>query len=259
MDQDDTDMTGTVKSADRTLDLFELLARWGREMSHAEIAEVLDIPKSSLTKLLKNLVTRKYIRFVPETKGYRLGDAVVKLAEQANHLRNLVACAEPTLADITQRAKESCALNQLKGDQVEVVATVLSQQRLVSHLRLGDLAPLYAVSGGKAILAFLPEAMRDEYMRSVSFERFTPRTIMTKKALLSQLEEVRREGVAYSVEEYTPGIVGVGVPILSNAGFPLGSLNLAIPAVRYNAAVQAKAASILQSAAEQIRRQYMPV
>jgi len=259
MEREDSDASGTVKSADRTLDLLELLARWGREMSHTEIAEVLDIPKSSLTKLLKNLVTRKYVRFVPETKGYRLGDAVMKLAEQANHLRNLVACAEPTLIEITQRVKESCALNQLKGDQVEVVATVLSQQRLVSHLRLGDLAPLYAVSGGKAILAFLPEAMRDEYMKSVSFERFTPRTITTKKALLAQLDDVRREGVAYSVEEYTPGIVGVGVPILSNAGYPLGSLNVAIPAVRYNTSVQAKSVSILQSAAEQIRRQYMPL
>ncbi|MFL9921624.1 IclR family transcriptional regulator [Paraburkholderia fungorum] len=257
MMQDVQESSETVKSADRTLDLFELLARWGREMTHSDIAEALDIPKSSLTKLLKNLSVRDYIRFVPETKGYRLGDAILKLAQQSHQLRNLIACAEPVLRDITQQTQESCALNQLKGDQVEVVATVTSQQRLNSHLRLGDLAPLYAVSGGKVILAFLPDVMRDEYLRSVNFERFTDKTIATKDALLLELTDVKTRGIANSFEEYTPGIVGVGVPILSATGFPLGSLNLAVPAVRYNEALAAKAVSVLRTAADRVRKQYL--
>ncbi|MBR8030143.1 IclR family transcriptional regulator [Burkholderia cenocepacia] len=256
MDSEDAGGAETVKSADRTLDLFELLARWGREMSHTEIAEELEIPKSSLTKLLKNLAARDYIRYVPSSKGYRLGDAVTKLAQQAVQLRDLVTCAEPIIQEITQRTKESCALNQLKGDQVEVVATAISRQRLVSHLRRGDLAPLYAVSGGKAILAFLPEAMRAEYLQRVKFERITAHTITTKKALVAELDEVRRLGVAYSMQEYTPGIVGVAVPIISNAGFPLGSLNLAVPSVRYTDEVSPKLVAVLQSAADQVRRQY---
>ncbi|WP_249192539.1 helix-turn-helix domain-containing protein [Burkholderia cenocepacia] len=39
----------TIKSADRTLDLLELLAGWGREMTHADIAGALDIPKSRVS------------------------------------------------------------------------------------------------------------------------------------------------------------------------------------------------------------------
>ncbi|WP_250469606.1 IclR family transcriptional regulator [Caballeronia sp. GAFFF2] len=257
MRREEIEASSTVKSADRTLDLFELLARWGREMSHAEIAEALDIPKSSLTKLIRNLTDRGYLRFVPETKGYRLGDAILKLAQQSNQLRSLIACAEPVLGDITQQTAESCALNQLKGEQVEVVATVVSQQRLQSHMRLGDLAPLYAVSGGKAILAFLPDVMRAEYMRSVSFERFTKNTIGTKKALLNELESVRANGFAHSLEEFTPGIVGLGVPILSSTGFPLGSLNLAIPAVRYSPEIGERSIAILKASAVRIQRQYL--
>lgn len=257
MAREEVDAGGTVKSADRVLDLFELLARWGREMSHAEIAEALDIPKSSLTKLIRNLNDRGYLRFVPETKGYRLGDAILKLAQQSNQMRNLIACAEPVLTDITQQTAESCALNQLKGEEVEVVATVLSQQRLQSHMRLGDLAPLYAVSGGKAILAFLPDVMRNEYLRAVSFERFTKHTIATKKALLAELDDVRKNGFAQSMEEYTPGIVGIGVPILSSTGFPLGSLNLAIPAVRFSAEVGERSVAILKASAARIQRQYL--
>lgn len=253
----DIDTASTVKSADRTLDLLELLAQWGREMSHAEIAEALDIPKSSLTKLLRNLTDRGYLRFVADTKGYRLGDAILKLAQQSNQRRSLIECAQPVLRDITQQTSESCALSQLKGEQVEVVATVTSEQRLQSHMRLGDLAPLYAVSGGKAILAYLPDGMREEYMRAVTFQRFTKNTISSKKALLATLEDVRKNGFALSMEEYTPGIVGVGVPILSPGGFPLGSLNVAIPAVRYSNEVRERAIAVLTTSAERIQRQYL--
>ncbi|SAK57076.1 IclR family transcriptional regulator [Caballeronia fortuita] len=248
---------GVVKSADRVLDVIELLARWGREMSHTEIAEALDIPKSSLTKLLKNLTARGFVEFVPVTKGYRLGEALIRLSQQSTHSRSLVSCAQPALAEVTQKTLESCALNQLKGDQVEVVATVTSPQRLVSHLRLGDLAPLYAVSGGKVILAFLPDQMRSEYIKTVKMQAITPKTITVKKALLAQIETIRQTGVAYSMDEYTPGIVGVGVPVLSSSGFPLGSLNVAIPSVRYSERVGARAVTVLQAAAERVRRDYI--
>lgn len=247
-----------VKSADRTLDLLELLANWGRQLSHAEIAAALDIPKSSLTKLLKNLTARDYLQYVPEAKAYQLGNAILKLANQLGQVRNLTTQAQPILEQITEQTGESCALNQLKGDQAEIVATVTSKHRLVSHLQLGDLAPLYAVSGGKAILAFLPDAMRNEYLQSIQFERFTARTLNSKKALNAHLQEVRASGVAFSHEEYTPGIIGVGVPVLSGAGFPLGSLNLAIPAVRFNTAVERKAVSILKDAADRLRRKMTP-
>lgn len=247
-----------VKSADRTLDVLELLAGWGREMSHAEIAAALEIPKSSLTKLLKNLTARDYLQYVAEAKAYRLGNAILKLANQHGQVRNLAAQAKPILEQITEQTGESCALNQLKGDQAEIVATVTSKHRLVSHLQLGDVAALYAVSGGKAILAFLPDAMLDQYLQSVHFERFTPSTLASRKALAAQLQEVRKSGVAFSHEEYTPGIVGVGVPVLSGTGFPLGSLNLAIPAVRYGPAVERKAIATLKDAADRLRRKMAP-
>jgi DNA-binding IclR family transcriptional regulator len=248
-----------VKSADRTLDVMELLANWGRELSHTEIAAALDIPKSSLTKLLKNLTARDYLQYVSETKSYRLGNAILKLANQLGQVRNLATLAQPILEQITEHTNESCALSQLKGDQVEIMATVISKHRLVTHLQLGDLAPLYAVSGGKAILAFLPDTMRNEYLQAVQFERFTAKTLSSKKALNAELQDVHASGVAFSDEEFTPGIMGVGVPILSGAGFPLGSLNLAIPAVRFNAAVKKNAASTLRDAADRLRRKLAPV
>jgi len=243
-----------VKSADRTLDVIELLSSWGREMSHTQLVEMLRIPKSSLTKLLRNLLARDYVQFNAETKCYRVGDALLKLARQSSQQKNLVGCAEKVLPEILQQTSESCALNQLKGDQIEVVAALNGGQRLVAHMRVGDLAPLYAVSGGKVVLAHLPERMRAEYLQSVRYVQHTPKTIASTPVLALQLEEIRRSGVAYSFEEYTPGIVGVAVAILSASDYPLGSLNVTLPAVRYDEAVARRAIEALQAAAGRVTR-----
>ncbi len=245
---------GTVKSADRVLTLFELLGTWGREMSHTEIAEALGIPKSSLTQLLRNMVSRDWLAYSPSSKGYTLGSAFGRLARRAGRAADLASVAGPVLAELTARTAESSALNVLKGDMAEVAATVLGPQRLVSHMRLGDLAPLYATSGAKVILAHLPAEMQDEYLRRATFAPATPATIRTVRALRIQLRKIRQDGLAWSFEEWTPGITGLARPVLSPSGDVLGSVNVAMPSVRYTDAVGACVADALARAVEAIRQ-----
>lgn len=243
-----------VKSADRVLDLFELLAHAGREMAHNEIADVLQIPKSSLTQLLRNLIARGYVELTPNGRGYRLGATLLSLSHSAGQARDLVELAGAFLAEITRETGESSALNQLKGDHAEVVATILGPARLVTHMRLGDLAPLYATSGGKAILAHMPLDFQDHYLRHVRFEAATPATLRSAKAVRQQLASIRETGFAYSHEEWTPGIVGIGVPVLDGGGAPLGAINVAVPAARFGPAVKSTAEAALRRAADDLRR-----
>ena len=249
-----TSAPGTVKSADRVLTLFELLGTWGREMSHTELADALGIPKSSLTQLLRNMVGRGWLSYSPASKGYALGGAFARMARRAGQAVDLASVAGPVLAELTARTAESSALNLLKGDLAEVAATVLGPQRLVSHMRLGDLAPLYATSGAKVILAFLPAEMQDDYMRRVRFEPATPATIRTVRALRAQLRTIRQDGLAYSREEWTPGITGMARPVLSASGEVIGSVNVALPSVRFNDAARARVDDGLLHAIEAIRQ-----
>jgi len=244
-----------VKSAERVLDLFELLGRWEREMSHSEIADALAIPKSSLTLLLRTLVARGYVEYAPETKGYRLGGAFSTLARRSGRDFDLVESVEPILAGITATLGESSALNRLRGQMAEVVASVSSAQRLVLMMRTGDLAPLYATAGGKALLAYLPAEMQEEYLASVRFERITPKTISSVESLRKEIETVRRVGLAHTFEEFTDGIVGVATVILDVRGYPVGSLNVAMPAVRASSDALERAAQVLRRAAQEITQQ----
>jgi len=245
----------TVKSADRVLTLFELLGTYGREMSHTEISDALGIPKSSLTQLLRNMTARNWLAYAPTSKGYSLGTAFTRLAKRVGQPRDLVACAGPVLAQLTAQTAESSAMNLLKGDMAEVAATVLGPQRLVSHMRLGDVAPLYATSGAKVILAFLPTEMQEDYLERVKFEPATPATIGSIRALRKQLREIRETGLAFSFDEWTPGITGMARPVLSPTGEVLGSINVALPSVRFNDKLRATVAEALVLAVETIANQ----
>src|SRR5258705_11889923 len=112
-----------VKSADRVLDLFELLAHAGREMSHSEIAEVLQIPKSSLSQLLKNLIARGYVEVTVNGRGYRLGVTLLGLSQRAGRIRHLATQSAPFLADLTRKTRETSTVNLVQGGEADVRAT----------------------------------------------------------------------------------------------------------------------------------------
>ena len=248
------DTRSAVKSADRLLDLFELLARVNGGLSHSAITAALGIPKSSLTQLLKTATGRGYVAYSAAGKSYRLGERFTSMARLTSRRQDLVGLAQPVLERITAQTGESAALNMLKGDDAEVVATVSSSQRLVSHMRLGDLAPLYATSGGKIILAHMLQDRQDEYLARVRFEPITANTLSSGAELRRQLDKIRRDGIAYSHEEFTPGIIGLAKAVLAEDGQALGSLNVALPAIRYTPRAEALIADALHEAVAELHR-----
>jgi len=226
----------SVKSADRVLDVLELLARRGRGLSHAELAAALNIPKSSLTHLLRNLLARRYLTLASD-KTFRLGEATHALARSSQRFR-IVDIAGPFIDRLTADAGESSALNVLRDDEVERVYGANASTDLLYTMRVGVRFPLYTTSAGKAILAFLPGKERDAYLARASFEKITPHTL-SAAALRKELPQIVKDGIAYSREESTPGIIGLATPILNSDALPVASINIALPTVRFTAGHEA--------------------
>ncbi len=251
-----TEPGSVVKSADRVLDVLELLAARRRPMSHTEIGDALGIPKSSLTNLLRNLEARNYLQLVPGPNTYQLGPALFALALAARSELDLLGIAKPFIEGVTAKANESAAFNILRGSEgVECVFGATSSQPLQFIMQVGQVAPLHAVSSGKAILAFLPPSEREAYLRNLPASKITPSTKTSVDAISKELKKVAREGVAYSFEEFTPGIIGVGVPVLDAQGLPVGAINVAVPAVRFNRARGDELADLLRNTARALERE----
>lgn len=224
----------SVKSADRVFDVLELLAGTGRAMSHAELSRRTAIPKGSLTALLRNLVARGYVEYAESTQDYRLGERAYELARRGAHHRDLVTLSQPWLEGLVQATGESAVLTVLREDMAERIAAVETLRAVLYTTHIGVLSPLYTTSGGKILLAWLPPAEREAYLRKVSLRPRTEKTIRSVSVLRRQLQLARDEGVAWSWGEFTAGLVGVSVPVLDVHGRAIAALGITLPESRFD-------------------------
>jgi IclR family acetate operon transcriptional repressor len=237
--------TGLVKSANRTLDIIELVAAQGRPLVAKEISVALSIPVSSLSYLLNTLVERAYLE--RQGRKYALGRGVHKF-RSGGGASGLADRAGPLVRSICQRLNETTSFFVRRCWEVEAVATETGQQALRYAVNVGARVPIHALAAGKAILASLPDAEIDRFFAETALEPVTDRTILDEASLRRQLAEIRIGGIARSGEEYSPGVHALAVPVTSGGGL-LGALSVAVPTPRFTSEVRTRIADILRDGA----------
>lgn len=220
-----------VKSANRALDILEYVADATEPPTFSRLLSDLGVPRSSLFHLLNNLLARGYLEQNGSGGHYRLGQRVEKLAARLQG-PTLAAIVLPHLRSLSDILNETSGFNVQTGDSVEAVATAMGRQALAFTMKVGERAPLYAVSSGKIVLSRMSNAELGGYLDRVELQRITTHTLQSKTALRRQVSAARQDGFAYSHEEFTPGITGISTAVIRDGHF-LGTVNLAVPTARF--------------------------
>lgn len=224
------DSVRKVKSAERALDLLEVLSSSPVPLSATELSVALGIPKSSLFHLTATLADRGYIHH-DEEGGYSLGPRLGELSGAVDTNLHLARLVDPVLDDFSRAINETTGFSVQRDDEVAVVATHISRHALTYTMNKDDLAPLYAVSAGKILLAQKDDAWISAYLERIVFQRFTPNTIQSRDRLLREIERARQDGFGLVDQEFTPGIVGIAAVVRSGSRI-LGAINVAMPSAR---------------------------
>lgn len=234
-----------VKSALRTLDVIEFVVAHRQGVVAQEIAGALGIPVSSLSYLLTTLADRGYL--VREGRRYLPGPGLNRLRAdpQALPLADRVA---PLVRALKGELNETASFMVQRGWEVEALVTEASDQALRYAVDPGTRRPLHALAAGKVILAALPEAERARYFAETTRAVFTPATRTNEADLTADIAHIAAEGFAAAREEATVGIVGTAVPARIDGAF-VGAFSVAIPAVRFDAALEARVRAALLRAA----------
>jgi DNA-binding IclR family transcriptional regulator len=90
----------------------------------------------------------------------------------------------------------------------------------------GDIAPLHATAGGKAILAYLPAERRRELIEPRGLTEYTDRTITDWAELEKELRSVRNQRIAFDREEFIEGYQCVASPVMGEGRVPLGAVSV---------------------------------
>ena len=215
-----------MDSIQRVTLLMDLLLAQEDELGIRDIAGMVDVPKSTVQRMLASLEAAGWVSVSPETRKYRIGLRFLAYANAWRLRFELVRQTRRILEDLSARTQETVLLLVLDGDCGRCIDKVEPVKTFKLVAEVGKTFPLHAAACGKILLAYSPEAVRDRVF-SRPLERFTPMTITDAAALRDELDRTAERGYARSVEELTPGAAEVAVPILDRDDNLVAGLSVA--------------------------------
>lgn len=220
-----------VKSAERTLDVLELLTHTDEQLTLTEIATLLQLPKSSLYKLLATMERRGWVEVDQRQRPrYRIGLRALLAGTRYVDADEVVRITHPVLADLSDQLHETTHLGRLDGHDVVYLAKRESTHPLRMYSAVGRRLPTHATAMGKAMLATMPwDQAKNALPRPLA--ALTGRTITDLGALRAELELTRHRGYAIDDQESTDLLRAVAVA-LPPIGTTPNAVSISAPIMR---------------------------
>lgn len=224
--------SSTVQSVERTIQILKAFSEEEPELGVGELSRRLDLPKSTVFRLLSTLEANGLVAQNAETGRYRLGVELIALAYNVMVYADLRRVALPHLRRLADTVQETVSLSVLDGDDTVNVEQVVPPRRLVVRAGwVGRRMPVHTVSAGKAIVAFFSESERTQLLNG-ELEALTPKTITAPDVLRAQLERVRARGYATAYEELEEGLHALAAPVRNHEKAVTASVSISGPASR---------------------------
>lgn len=181
-----------------------------RSLGLSELARRAGLPLATAHRLCADLVAAGALsrrgsgEFVIGRRLWTTG----MLAPVQTGLRELAA---PYLHDIHATTRATVHLAVREGAEVLYLDRVSGGGSAPVVSRIGGRLPLHCTGVGKVLLAHAPDAVMDQVLGRLT--RATPFTVVAPAVLRAQLERIRRDGYATTVDEMTVGASSVAVPV----------------------------------------------
>lgn len=221
----------TVKSADRTLEILELLSDHGGRLTLTELQQGLGVPKSSLHGLLRTLTARGWLETDARGTSYGIGLRALRVGAAYLEGDPMVRAAGPVLDGLRKELDETVHLARLNGSDVVYLASRESLHHLRSASRISRRLPAHATALGKALLAELEPEEVDSLLPPDPLPQLTPQTVTDHSALQAELTEIRLRGWSMERGQNTPGLGCVAVTVPSQRP-ALDAISCSMPLAR---------------------------
>lgn len=221
-----------VQVLDRVAGILQVLADAPSALSPTDIAHQLSLHKSTIHRLLAALEQLGYLRKHPGDGKFTLGLKLFEFGSRAVAGLNLHDYGQPLVESLVTNTGETahvCVMDE--GHTVSVVIAE-STRTVRTPATVGRRTPMHCTAVGKAILAHLPDEVRDAVLERYPLRRFTRRTLVTRSAVLGDLARVRARGYAVDDEEIEEGLRCIGAAIRNHSGKVVAAVSIAGPAFR---------------------------
>lgn len=205
-----------LSSVNNTLSLLDILAAKG-PMTLAELDRSTSFGKTSLFRMLHTLEVNDYICKDSEAR-YSLGLKLPYLGSSVIARQDLADTARPRLRAFCTKQGLSTHLARLSGSRVVTIDVETPVRDLQVTGRVGMSPRAHSTAMGRAILANLTAAEREEHLRGVNFVSYTDSSVKSEAELAAVLEQAKQDGFALDVDDRYPGFGSIAAPIFDYRG-----------------------------------------
>lgn len=242
------------QSIQRAIDILLAFTPAEPEWGITELSETLDLPKSTVHRLVVNLEMRGLLERDPATEKYRLGVRLFELGTRVWHSIDLQEKARPHLEELARQTRETTVLSILSGGEALYLDKVDSTRAVRAANFVGQRRPLHCTAVGRVLLAWLPH---HEVVRTVEQKGLAPRTpntITEPARLYEELAVIREQHYAIDDEEFEEDLCCVATPIMDHTGAVVAAIGISGPTTRVNSTTLLGLIELMLSTAEAISK-----
>jgi IclR family transcriptional regulator, KDG regulon repressor len=251
----------SVQSLTRAFDIVGLLAQEQQGFTLSTIAEQLDLPTSTVYRLLSALKERGYVEQTKKSGVYRLGMTFVDMSSLYLNRLELKTEAEPIMRELSMLTGQTAFLAIRDQWQIVYMEKMEQFSSLRKYCIIGQRKPVYATSLGKSLLLDLEDGEIEALLTGVEFERFGPKTHSDLPRLLFDIQSSRERGWTLDDEEAEGGVRCVAAPIHDYRSQAIAAVSVSWAISAFPDMDIGKAASHVMRAALEISRHmgYQPI
>lgn len=248
-------MSEKIVAVDRAIDLLLYLYAKGEEMGISEISRDLDLPKSTIHRILSTLEAKDFVYKNIETNNYWLGIKLYSLGEAVKEKISLVDLMKPYVDELHNEIPEVVnvsVLNSFSSENKYTTTMVYKKSGDTNVLsvnpKLGSISDAHVSSVGKCLLAFNDE-VDFEKLKNSDLHKYTEHTIVDYDELMAEIEDVREKGYAVDDQEQELGLFCIGAPVFDKYNNAVAALSLSGPIPRMESGgIQYKIDKLLETA-----------
>ena len=238
----------------KALDLLKHFTPAQPEIGLSQIGRLAGMDKATAYRHLSTLEGAGFVEKNPLTKAYRMGPAVLHLAQ----MRELTVprkegarTALEALADVTG---ETAHLSVLSGTDLHALMSRESDRHGARAIVDVNILPLHATGSGLCALAFgAPELM---VAAEADLTRYTDGTAADPETLRAEVDAVRARGFGLAMGSLEDGILGISAPVFDQTGLLAGTVAVASVAPRVTPELEQIIRRELVTAAREITRNW---
>ncbi len=217
----------------KPLQILTAMLDRNQPMGIQEIADETGLSKSTVHRIIQELLACGYVVKDESTKNYALGLSLWLMSQKAKETNYLQLVAEDEMTRLNNLSGETIHLIALDREEGVYVGKKEAQCQIQLKSRVGWHIPLTCTSGGKAILANKSREWVENYLQTNPLKKYTDHTITDKKLFFEELDRIKAQGYSLDDHEHNADIVCIAAPIFDRDGNVIGTIGISSPDYKF--------------------------